>query len=69
MHKFYDVLPNKDVPSAREDNIITHLGVQKFPKIPFSGREQAFSGETGAILKSSYYPNYCPDCNQTLYSG
>ena len=29
MHTFYDALPSKDVPRAREDNIITHLGVQK----------------------------------------
>jgi len=39
MHNFYGVLPSKDVPRAREDNIITHLGVQKSPKVPFWGRE------------------------------
>ena len=49
--------------------IITHLGVQKSFKVPFWWREQAFSGQTGAILKPTYYRNYCADCNQTLYSG
>jgi len=40
MHNFYvDVLSSKDVSRACEDNIITHLGVQKSPKVPIWGRE------------------------------
>jgi len=39
MHNFYYVFPSKDVPRAREHKIITHLGGQKSPKVPFWGRE------------------------------
>jgi len=69
MHNFYDVFSSKDVPCGREDKIITHLGGQKSPKVAFWGRELAFSGQTGTILKQLYYRNYCTDCNQTLCSG
>jgi len=68
MHNFYDVFSSEDVPRAREDKI-THLGGQKSTKLPFWGREWAFSGQTDTILKSPCYRNYCTDCNQSLYSG
>jgi len=45
------------------------LGV-KSPENPnFWGREQAFSSQTGEILKVSCYRNYCIDFNQILRDG
>ena len=44
MHNFYDALP-MDVPRAREDNIITHLGAQKSPKVPFWGVNSRFQAK------------------------
>jgi len=68
MHDYYYVFPSKDVPRACEDKIVTHLGGQKSPKVPFWERELEFSGQSCRILKQPYYRNYCTDCNQTLYS-
>jgi len=42
----------------------------KSPENPnFWGREQAFSSQTGEILKVSCYRNYCIDFNQILRDG
>jgi len=42
MHNFYDALPSKDVLRACEDNIITHLGIQKSP---FGGMNRRFQAK------------------------
>ena len=40
-----DMLRSKDVTRAWEDNIITHLGVQKSPKVPFRGVNRRFQAK------------------------
>jgi len=65
-----DVDSRKGVPFGgfnRFVDIAPHFPGQKFPQTPnFGGRGQAFSNQTGEILRVSYYRIYCIDFNQIL---
>ena len=64
----HDANSRKDVPFGGFVDIAPHFG-GKIPRKPqFLGREEAFSSQTGKILKVSYYRNYCIDFNQILHN-
>ena len=63
-----DADSRKDVPFGGFVYIAPYFR-GKIPRKPqFLGREQAFSSQTGKILKVSCYRNYCIDFNQILHN-
>ena len=63
-----DAHSRKDVPFGGFVDIASHFGGE-IPRNPqFLGREEAFSSQTGKILKVSCYRNYCIDFNQILHN-
>ena len=61
-----DADSRRDVPFGGFVNIALHFGNEIPRKHQFWGREQAFSSQTGKILKLLCYRNYCIDFNQIL---
>jgi len=60
-----DADSRKDVPFGVSLILLLILGT---PQKTILGREQAFSSQTGKILKVSYYRNYRIDFNQILHN-
>ena len=58
----------KDVPFGGFDDIAPHFGGEIPPKPQYLRREQAFSSQTGKILKASCYRNYCIDFKQISHN-
>jgi len=63
-----DADSRKDVHFGGFVDIASHFGGEIPRKPQFLGREQAFSSQTGKILKISCYRNYCINFNQILHN-
>ena len=63
-----DADSRNNVPFGGFVDIAPNFGGEIPRKPQFLGREQAFSSQTGKILKVSCYRNYCIDFNQILHN-